>query len=89
MEEAIDFESLVDSFMAVTGSSDANVAGYYLEACNGDLDRAIDYFYQHPPTASANPPATIGEGLSVQGAVGGFATHADEDEDIMVRKMNN
>jgi len=87
MEEDVDFESLVANFMAVTGSSDANTAGYYLEACNGNLDQAVDYFYQHPPTTTASVPATITEGLSVQGqAVGGFS-HADEDEDVMVRIM--
>ena len=93
MDEAPDdFEALIADFCAVTGTSDHSTAGYYLEACNGNLDRAIDYFYStaapNAPHAPTNEAAIGGHGdLSVQGqAMGGGFSHAgNEDEDMMVR----
>ena len=48
MEDEADHSEAVANFTAITGSSD-HVALHYLESCNYDVERAVDFFFSHPP----------------------------------------
>jgi hypothetical protein len=41
----------VATFCSITGAS-PTVAEYYLESCNHDLDRSVDFYFQNPPDTS-------------------------------------
>ena len=51
MEDEADHSEAVANFTAITGSSD-HVALHYLESCNYNVERAVDFFFSHPPDAS-------------------------------------
>ncbi len=57
--------SLVAEFSGITGAS-ALVSEHYLSACNYDLNRAVEFFFEHPP----------GEGLGA-----GAAGNRGDDDD--------
>ena len=46
--EGEDHSEAVASFCAITGAT-PHVAAYYLDACGFDLERSVDFYFQHPP----------------------------------------
>ena len=42
----------IAQFCSITGCS-AHVAEHYLSACNYDLDRSIEFFFENPPDAAS------------------------------------
>lgn len=77
MEAPENAGSLVAEFSGITGAS-ALVSEHYLSACNYDLNRAVEFFFEHPP----------GEGLGAAGNLGdddgaaGDAPGRPQDEDF-------
>lgn len=46
---------LVSEFAGITGASPL-VADHYLSACNYDLNRAVEFYFEHPPAPSQAAP---------------------------------
>lgn len=59
MEEGMDHAELVAQFCGITGAS-AAVAEQYLDAMSSDLEKAIDFYMDHPPNDIPEPPAAGG-----------------------------
>ncbi|GIL59381.1 hypothetical protein Vafri_14249 [Volvox africanus] len=55
MDEPDNLPELVSEFATITGASPL-VADHYLSACNYDLNRAVEFYFEHPPAPNQTGP---------------------------------
>ncbi|GLC65720.1 hypothetical protein PLESTF_000332700 [Pleodorina starrii] len=81
MDAPANLPELVSEFAAITGASPL-VADHYLSACNYDLNRAVEFFFEHPPAPTQAGPRPGGnapdEEAAAMGALGDEADLAGE-----------
>jgi len=70
----------VDTFLAITGSSDGKVAEHFIEMAGGDIETAISLFFEHG--SSVTQPAASHSSASP------LPTHTEDDAALAERLQN-
>ncbi|CCH44064.1 UBX domain-containing protein 7 [Wickerhamomyces ciferrii] len=74
----------VDTFLAITGSSDAQAAETFLEMGGGDLEAAIALFFEHGPSIAQQSGGGVASSSS-----NNFNSANDEDDAALAERLQN
>lgn len=80
----VDQDDVITQFMALAGC-DRHVADNYLVAHDYDLERSLDFFYEHPPGPEQHAelaPAVQPTRAQLQQTLEGHPIDIDEDDEI-------
>ncbi|GFR40299.1 hypothetical protein Agub_g481, partial [Astrephomene gubernaculifera] len=83
MEQPPNYQELVSEFAAITGASPL-VADHYLSACNFDLNRAMEFYFEHPPAQTQAAPEVVhdaqdNEATGGAGAYGAYGAYGGDE----------
>ncbi|QPG75805.1 hypothetical protein FOA43_003167 [Brettanomyces nanus] len=81
----MDFESLIPTFLEITSTQDAQVASSYLEMSGGNLDTAVNLYFESGGVGTSDRNGTVSGSISGPGS-GSERTPVESDEEI-ARKL--